>query len=224
MAPSTWRGRSRRRARGKGAGGAVKRSTRAPPSPVRGLGAVVDEEVGEFVKEGHESSSSVSTTDQPSFLKSGCRCRRSTRRWSTPAKVGCGVRRSPSRRSRTILTSRQFSKCRRSSAYRSRRLRATTKRSTPTFPRADRSLPRADQPPRHWSEISSRVDEPPRAPDLAPQRERTLELDPDHEPRLRAPARVQHHAQDAVDAEPGVPETGVAHFCGGFLRFMTMSR
>ena len=27
-----------------------------------------------------------------------------------------------------------------------------------------------------------------------------------HGPRLRAPSRVQHHAQDAVDAEPGVPE------------------
>ena len=24
-----------------------------------------------------------------------------------------------------------------------------------------------------------------------------------------APARVEHHAQDAIDAEPGVPETGV---------------
>ncbi len=29
-------------------------------------------------------------------------------------------------------------------------------------------------------------------------------------PRLRAPARLQHHAQDAVDAEPGVPETRVS--------------
>jgi hypothetical protein len=26
-----------------------------------------------------------------------------------------------------------------------------------------------------------------------------------------APARMQHHAQDAVDAEPGVPETSVVH-------------
>jgi hypothetical protein len=33
-------------------------------------------------------------------------------------------------------------------------------------------------------------------------------------PRLRAPARVQHHAQDAVDAGPGVPEAGV-----GVVRF-----
>jgi hypothetical protein len=58
--------------------------------------------------------------------------------------------------------------------------------------------------------MSARVDavEPPRAPDLAPQRERLLELDSDLRPRLRAAARVQHHAQDAVDAEPGVPEAG----------------
>ena len=30
-----------------------------------------------------------------------------------------------------------------------------------------------------------------------------------HGPLLRAPACVQHHAEDAVDAEPGVPEAGV---------------
>ena len=41
-----------------------------------------------------------------------------------------------------------------------------------------------------------------RAPDLAPQRERPPELDTDGEPRVRAPARVQHQARDAVDAEP----------------------
>jgi hypothetical protein len=35
MTPSTWRGRPRRRARGKGAGGAAKRSPRAASSPVR---------------------------------------------------------------------------------------------------------------------------------------------------------------------------------------------
>src|SRR4029453_15484725 len=35
------------------------------------------------------------------------------------------------------------------------------------------------------------------------------ELHTDLSPRLRAPARVQHHAQNAVDAEPGVPEAGV---------------
>jgi hypothetical protein len=34
-------------------------------------------------------------------------------------------------------------------------------------------------------------------------------LDADLSPRLRAPARVRHHAQNAVDAEPGVPEAGV---------------
>jgi hypothetical protein len=28
-------------------------------------------------------------------------------------------------------------------------------------------------------------------------------------PRLRTPSRVQHHAQDAIDAEPGVSEAGV---------------
>src|SRR5437867_7868669 len=44
--------------------------------------------------------------------------------------------------------------------------------------------------------------EPPRAPDLAPQRERPPELNPDLRPRLGAPLRVQHHSQDAVDAEP----------------------
>ena len=47
---------------------------------------------------------------------------------------------------------------------------------------------------------------PPRAPDLAPQRERTPELDTDDGPRLGAPSRAEHHAQDAVDAEPGVPQ------------------
>jgi len=56
--------------------------------------------------------------------------------------------------------------------------------------------------------------EPPRASDLAPERERPFELDSDLTPRLRAPVRVQHHAQEAVDAEPGVPEAsvGVVHF------------
>jgi hypothetical protein len=51
--------------------------------------------------------------------------------------------------------------------------------------------------------------EPPRAPDLAPKRERLRELNSDLRPRLRAPARLQHHAQNAVDAEPEVPEAGV---------------
>src|SRR5262249_32203901 len=43
--------------------------------------------------------------------------------------------------------------------------------------------------------------EPPRTPDFTPQRERLPELDPDDGPRLRAPLRLPHHAQDAVDAE-----------------------
>ena len=34
---------------------------------------------------------------------------------------------------------------------------------------------------------------------------------------ISAPARMPHHAQDAVDAEPGVPEAsvGVVHFAFG---------
>jgi hypothetical protein len=43
----------------------------------------------------------------------------------------------------------------------------------------------------------------PGASDLAPQRERPSKLDTDDEPRLRASVRMQHHAQDAVDAEYG---------------------
>jgi hypothetical protein len=48
-------------------------------------------------------------------------------------------------------------------------------------------------------------------PNLTPERQRLRDLGLDLRPRLRAPVRVQHHAQDAVDAEPGVPETGVVH-------------
>jgi hypothetical protein len=64
------------------------------------------------------------------------------------------------------------------------------------------------------------MDEPPRPPDHAPQRERPPELDSDLGPRLGAPVRVEHHAQDAVDAEPGMPEAGVGvalfvHFVSG---------
>jgi hypothetical protein len=44
--------------------------------------------------------------------------------------------------------------------------------------------------------------------DLALERERLPEVDPDLLCRLRTPAH-QHHAQDAVDAEPRVPEAGV---------------
>jgi hypothetical protein len=53
------------------------------------------------------------------------------------------------------------------------------------------------------------------------QREHLREPGLDLRPWRRAPAHMQHHAQDA---EPRVPEASVAHFCGGFLRFMTMSR
>jgi hypothetical protein len=58
---------------------------------------------------------------------------------------------------------------------------------------------------------------PPSSPDLAPERERFLELGLDLRPRLRAPALVQHHAKQAMDAEPGMPEAGVGvvHFVFG---------
>ena len=46
--------------------------------------------------------------------------------------------------------------------------------------------------------------EPARASNLTPQGERLPELHADLRPRLRAPPRVQHHAQDAIDAEPGI--------------------
>jgi hypothetical protein len=41
-----------------------------------------------------------------------------------------------------------------------------------------------------------------------------FELGLDLSPRLRAPARVEHHPKDAIDAEPGVPEAEVVslHF------------
>jgi hypothetical protein len=55
---------------------------------------------------------------------------------------------------------------------------------------------------------------PSRAPDLTLQRERLPELDAHHSPHVRAPPRVEHHAQHAINAEPGVPEAsvGVVHF------------
>ena len=58
--------------------------------------------------------------------------------------------------------------------------------------------------------------EPVGVPDLTPQRERLLELGLDL-PRLRAPVLVQHRVQDAVDAEPGMPEAsvGVVHSAFG---------
>ena len=58
------------------------------------------------------------------------------------------------------------------------------------------------------------------APDLAPQRDGSLEFDPDLSPRLRAPVRVQHHAPDAVDAEP----RGVRGRRGGQSRTQTPLR
>src|SRR2546428_13289399 len=54
--------------------------------------------------------------------------------------------------------------------------------------------------------------EPPRSAHLAPKRERPPELDPYLRPRLRAPALVQHRAQDAVNAEPGMPEAASVAF------------
>jgi hypothetical protein len=61
---------------------------------------------------------------------------------------------------------------------------------------------------RHW------LVEPARALDLAPQSDRAPELDSDHGPCLRALACLEHHAQDAVDAEPEMPEAGVVHTSG----------
>jgi len=54
--------------------------------------------------------------------------------------------------------------------------------------------------------------EPPRAPNLTPQRERLRELGLHLRPGLGAPVLVQHRAQDTVDAKPRVPEAlvGVA--------------
>jgi len=60
--------------------------------------------------------------------------------------------------------------------------------------------------------VSQASVEPSRAPNLTPQRERPPKLDTDLGPRPRAPASVPHQAQEAVDAEPGVPEAGVDHF------------
>ena len=56
------------------------------------------------------------------------------------------------------------------------------------------------------------MDELPRTPNLAPYRDRSPELDTDNEPRLRAPACVEPHARDAVDAEPGMPEAAAVSF------------
>src|SRR4030095_10367800 len=69
--------------------------------------------------------------------------------------------------------------------------------------------------------------ERPRTPDLASHCGRPSELDTGDGPLLRAPARVEHHAQDAVDAEPvGVPESGVGGIlnCHGRVIFAISSR
>jgi hypothetical protein len=62
--------------------------------------------------------------------------------------------------------------------------------------------------------------EPARAADLTPKRQRLLELGLDLRRRVGAPARPSHHAQNAVDAKPRVPEAlvGVSlfvHFVSG---------
>ena len=111
----------------------------------------------------HEMSS-VWTTNQPSFLKSGRHWRRSTRRWSTPAKVGCGVRRSPSRRSRMTLTACE---CPRSSSYRvsrRRRLAATIRRGARRHrsPRSPTSIPAVTSSARRGSEHAGDPPMPPR--------------------------------------------------------------
>jgi hypothetical protein len=86
-------------------------------------------------------------------------------------------------------------------------------------PRTSRRRCRVQAFPKVWTASSTtwrsparerRLVEPTRAPDLAPRRERSLELDSALRPRIRAPARLPYRAQDAVDAEAGVPETGVS--------------
>ncbi len=79
------------------------------------------------------SSARARVGERGQHLKEGSRrWRRSTCRLSTPATVSWGSRRSPSRRSRITRTSRRYSKCTRNSSYRSKRVRSTTKMSTPT--------------------------------------------------------------------------------------------
>jgi hypothetical protein len=50
----------------------------------------------------------------------------------------------------------------------------------------------------HEEDAVTSLVEPARKPNLTPQLERLPELDADMSPRLRAPARVQHHPQDAA--------------------------
>src|SRR2546425_13306191 len=79
-------------------------------------------------------------------------------------------------------------------------------------------MTRISAAPREEGAVTSLV-EPLRAPYLAPQRERLPELGLDLRPCLRAPALVEHCAQEAVDAEPRVTEAsvGVAHLVFGPL-------
>src|SRR5438034_3728665 len=53
-------------------------------------------------------------------------------------------------------------------------------------------------------------------PDLATQHERPPELDSGLRPCLRTAVRVQHHAQDAVDAEPGDARGGSLRVRGSY--------
>ena len=46
----------------------------------------------------------------------------------------------------------------------------------------------------------------------SPQHERPPELDAHDSPCLRAPSRVEHHAQEAIDTEPRMPEAGGRRF------------
>jgi hypothetical protein len=75
-----------------------------------------------------------------------------------------------------------------------------SRRTARRAPAPRRRSTRTSTAPDEEGAVTSLV-EPARAPDLTPQRERLPELDSDHGPRLGVPARVQHHAQDAVDAE-----------------------
>ena len=62
------------------------------------------------------------------------------------------------------------------------------------------------------------MNHPARRISLRTASERPPDLDPNLSPRLRVPARLQHHAHDTVDAEPrALPEAGVGvgHFAFG---------
>ena len=158
----------------------------------------------------HETGSSVSITHQPSLLISCStlsRWRRFNCRRSTPENIRSGVRRSPSRRSRTTLTSRQSSKCRRSSSYRSIRVRATTKMSTSTLSQADRSRSPVPLPADQSLDDFVRPDEY-RLRDRHAECSSRLEVDDELE-RRRNPGRTRRSrrrtlasASDHVEARP----------------------